>query len=216
MMQFLRRIYSRKIILITALIALLPLGYGTYFAISRFYNITAPLLLTPPTEVKGSKVSLRLLKEEYYLNYHHMFSPLVRKSLEFPEHITLGYTIQYLQGEHKKVSAGKMLQYCIFDNIDNKLIGSIEIREKNETDPGQLGCWVNEAYWGGGRFQEALNLISKTYFRLKPLEKSYIAHVRLWNQRSYHALKKYGFDEIGYYYENGKATRYIMELKRTK
>src|SRR5438093_1246840 len=77
-----------------------------------------------------------------------------------------------------------------------------------------FGWWLNEGYWGGGRAQEALNLITKTYFRLKPKETSYIAHVRLWNKRGYQALKKGGFEDVGYFYEEGKAARHILEMKR--
>jgi RimJ/RimL family protein N-acetyltransferase len=102
----------------------------------------------------------------------------------------------------------------IFGNKENKLIGHIEIRDKKESDPGQLGWWINEAYWGKGYAQEALGLMTKVYFRLKPHEKSYLAHVRLWNKRGYQSLKKYGFKDLGYYYEGGKASRYILEMPR--
>jgi RimJ/RimL family protein N-acetyltransferase len=202
-----------RIALLIAIIAFIPIGYGTYRIINHIHESTTPLT-TPPKEIKGKLVTLRPLKEDYYIDYHNMFSDIVRKSLEFPEHITLGYTIRYLQDQQRKAEDGTMLLYCIFDNKSNKLIGSVEIRDKNDEDPGQLGCWVNEAYWGGGRFQEALDLITKTYFRLKPNEKSYIAHVRTWNDRSYKALTKYGLKEVGYFYEGGKPTRHILEMKR--
>lgn len=193
---------------------LLTLGWGTYYVFHNVYPEWSATLLAPPEEIKGKIVTLRQLKEEHYLDYHHMFSNIVRKNLEFPEFITLSYTIKYLQDEQRKAEEGKMLHYCIFDNKDNTLIGAIEIREKNESDPGQFGWWINEAYWGGGRAQEALQLITKTYFKLKPHEKSYITHVRLWNERSYRALKKGGFEDVGYFYEDGKATRHILEMKR--
>lgn len=167
-----------------------------------------------PENIKGNVVTLKQLKEENFIDFHNIFSSIVRKNLEFPEHITLSYTINYLKEEMQKARTGKMLWYGIFDNKENKLIGSIEIRDLNDTDPGQLGCWINEHYWGKGRFQEALDLISKAYFQLKPNEKQYIAHVRLWNKRSYYALKKYGFKETNYYYENNQPTRYILTLQR--
>ncbi len=202
-----------RIIFIIAIISLFPLGYGAYKLISYAHESWSPLT-TPPQEVKGSIVTLRQLKEEYYVSFHTMFSNLVRKNLEFPEFINLGYTIRYLQDLQRRFNEGKLLLYCIFDNKDNKLIGSINIKEKSEAELGQLGWWINEAYWGGGRAQEALDLMSKTYFRLKPQEKSYIAHVRLWNKRGYLALKKNGFQDLGYFYEDGKPTRYILERKR--
>jgi len=126
----------------------------------------------------------------------------------------LGYTIDQLHAEMEKERRGLMLHYCIFDTKDDILIGSLEIRDKNAYDPGQFGCWLNEKYWGGGRIQEAIKLITKTYFRLHPNETSFIAHVRLWNKRSYAALKKAGFQEVGFFYEEGRATRYIMEMLR--
>ncbi len=203
---------QRKIIILLCCAGIVLLGYGTYHVVDSFYADTKPLT-KPPLEVKGKVVTLRQLREEYYVPYHTVFSNMVRKNLEFPEYITLGYTIKYLQSELRKSQEGKMLMYCIFDNKDNKLIGSIEVRDKNDYDPGQLGCWLNEAYWGGGRIQEALKLITNTYFRLKPKEKSYIAHVRVWNKRSYKALKKFGLEDVGYFYEDGKATRYILEMR---
>lgn len=205
---------ARRLALFALIVTLIPMGYGLYQIGTTTYTKHYAQLTTPPQEIKGNIVTLKSLKEEYYIDYHNMFSNLVRKNLEFPEVITLGYTIKYLQSEQKKAGEGKMLQYCIFDNKDNKLIGNAEIRDKNEDDPGQFGWWINEAYWGGGRAQEALDMITKTYFKLKPQEKSFIAHVRLWNKRGYQALKKYGFTDVGYFYEDGKATRHILEMKR--
>lgn len=166
-----------------------------------------------PEEIKGKIITLKKLKEEFFIDYHNMFSHTVRRGLEYPEEITLDYTIRHLRHEMKRDSAKEILQYCIFDNKENKLIGSLEIREKNDKDPGQFGCWINEAYWGGGRLQEALALITKTYFALTNAQ-SFDAHVRLWNKRSYAALKKFGFKDIGFYYENGEQTRYLLEYYR--
>jgi RimJ/RimL family protein N-acetyltransferase len=201
-----------RIILLFAFLSLIPIGYPTY-RLAFYLHKPKTILTTPPQEINGKIVTLRPLQEEFFISFHNMFSNLVRKNLEFPEFITLGYTIRYLQDLQRKVKEGKMLLYCIFDNKDNKLIGAINIKEKNESELGQLGWWINEAYWGGGRAQEALNLMSKTYFKLKPHEKSYIAHVRLWNKRGYLALKKNGFQDVGYFYEGGKPTRYILERK---
>ena len=109
--------------------------------------------------------------------------------------------------------AGTMLFYCIFDNKDNKLIGAIDIREKHHNDVGQFGTWINENYWGGGRFKEATNLIAKVYFATSD-DDDIEAHVRIWNKRSYHALKKCGFKDVDFFYENGEKTRYILKLYR--
>lgn len=205
---------TKKIIL--GLLAAITIGIGSYIGYHRYttYQQSIPYTVNAPEEIKGTIITLKMPKEEYFLDFHNMFSDTVRKNLEFPKHISLGYTIAYLREEMKKSAKGEQLWYMIFDNKDNKLIGGIEIRELNDIDPGQLGCWINENYWGGGRLQEALHLITKMYFSLKPQEKSYIAHVRLWNKRSYYALKKYGLKEVGYFYENGQPARYLLEMHR--
>jgi RimJ/RimL family protein N-acetyltransferase len=219
-MSFLKKFRSKQIDKKRSFIV----GLVLIFAVTTIYLIidikkvsqseVTQQLIKIPEVIEGKIVTLKQLKEEYFIDYHNMFSNIVRKNLEFPEHITLSYTINYLREEMRKSHEGIMLAYCIFDNKDRKLIGYIDIRDLNDDDPGQLGCWINELYWGGGRFQEALDLTSKTYFANKPAEKQYIAHVRLWNTRSYYGLKKYGFKEIGFYYEDNQPTRYILELKR--
>lgn len=198
------------------LIPIIFFSISVGYLIYRFdwQRVSQSSILIPPKEIKGKLITLRELKEDYFFDYHSMFSSTVRKAMEFPESITLDYTIKFLKLEMAKSQEGKQLLYCIFDNKENKLIGAIDIREKNIKDPGQVGCWINENYWGGGRFQEALKLIIQTYFKLHPDQESFSAHVRLWNKRSYNALKKFGFKDVGYYYEDGKPTRYILIYKR--
>lgn len=205
---------KRSLIVAAILITCATALYITITYVDKKYQPGTSQIVHVPEVIQGKIITLKTLKEEYFIDYHNMFSNEVRKNLEFPEHITLSYTISYLREELKKSQEGKQLLYMIFDNKDNKLIGGIEIRELNDEDPGQLGMWVNEHYWGGGRLQEALNLISKTYFTLNPQEEKYNAHVRLWNKRSYHALKKYGFKEVGYFYENNEPVRHILEITR--
>jgi RimJ/RimL family protein N-acetyltransferase len=195
--------------LILAVLLSVPAGYFVYQ--SGWLRVEQAQTLTPPEEIKGKVITLRTLKEDYFLDFHNMFSSDVRRGLEFPETISLNYTIRFLKLELEKISQAKTLYYIIFDNKDNKLIGYVEIREKNPDDPGQFGFWVNENYRGGGRAVEATKLITDLYFRLHPDRDSFIAHVRLWNKPSYKALKKAGFTESGYFYEDGKPTRYIME-----
>jgi RimJ/RimL family protein N-acetyltransferase len=189
----------------------IPLVYFSQNLTTFF--VSHPRLTQVPEEIKGSIITLRTMKESYFVDYHNMFSLDVRRNLEYPEEISLDFTVSQLRAEMKAHQERRMLLYCIFDNAENKLIGALEIREKNDRDPGQLGCWINEKYWGKGRFQEALDLISKTYFALTNAP-DYIAHVRLWNKRSYNALKKYGLKDTGFYYEHGEPTRYILKLKR--
>ncbi|MCB9493483.1 MAG: GNAT family N-acetyltransferase [Epsilonproteobacteria bacterium] len=205
---------TQKIILL----ALICIVIVTIPASKKIYNWGRGLYQTQaslekiPEEVKGSVISLKNLKPEHFIDMHNVFSRTVRQGLEFPETINLAYSIEYFQHQLNRQKNGELIVYAIVDNKDNKIIGSINIRELNDDDPGQMGCWINEQYWGGGRIQEAIDLCSRIYFRLKK-EKSYTAHVRLWNKRSYHALKKAGFVETGYFYENGTPTRYILELK---
>lgn len=205
---------SRKILKWSVIVVAvcLPVGYFVYQ--SGWLNSEQSRLVAPPAEVKGKVITLRALKEDYFLDFHNMFSSTVRKAMEFPETISLNYTIRMLKLELEKISQRKTLYYVIFDNKDNKLIGYIEIREKNPDDPGQFGWWINENYWGGGRAVEATKLIAKTFFRLYPDRDSFIVHVRIWNKRSYAALKKAGFKDVGYFYEDGVPTRYILEYSR--
>jgi RimJ/RimL family protein N-acetyltransferase len=209
----LKSLSKHTLLIIVLTLVALPTGYGTYRLIDTWYQATT-VLTEPPEEVKGSVITLRLLKEEYFIDHHNMFSATIRQGFEFPEVITLGYTIAWLRGELQKMKEGKMVEYVIFDNKDQKLIGAVAIRELNDTDPGQQSIWINEKYWGGGRCQEAIKLITKVYFKLHPNEKRYITHIRLWNQRSYLAHKKAGLKDVGYFYEDGKATRYILEMPR--
>jgi RimJ/RimL family protein N-acetyltransferase len=211
--MLLKSLSKRTLLIILLTVVAIPTSYGIYRLIDRWYQATA-ILTEPPETVKGSVITLRLFKEEYFIDYHNMFSNAARHGLAFPEVITLGYTIQYLRSELQRVREGKMLLYAIFDNKDNVLIGTIEIRELNDIDPGQEGVWLNEKYWGGGRFQEALKLITNVYFRLHPNEKRYITYVHLWNKRSYAAHKKAGLKDVGYFYEDGKAVYYILEMPR--
>jgi RimJ/RimL family protein N-acetyltransferase len=197
-----------KYLMITAALSL-PIGYLVYQ--SGWLRVEQAQILTPPQEIKGKLVTLRTLKEDYFLDFHNMFSSDVRKGLSFPEKISLNYTIRYLKLEMEKSQAGKQLMYVIFDNKDNKLVGEIEIREKNPTDPGQFGFWINECYRGGGRIQEATKLIISTYFKLHPDRDAFNVYVKLWNKPSYYALKKAGFKEIGYTYDKGKPDYHVME-----
>lgn len=167
-----------------------------------------------PSVITGKVITLKLMQESDFVDYHNMFSATVRRDLEFPAIIDLGYSIRYLRSEMKRVARGEMLMYVIIDNNDKKLIGSVEVRELNDEDPGQLGIWINENYWGGGRAKEALQLITDIYFKVHPEHTSYIAHVRLWNKRSYGLLKKFGFHEEGYFYEDGEPARHILRYSR--
>lgn len=203
---------AQRVLLFALLSTIIGAGYFVTTIVWERIEQHFPLTRMPD-EVKGKVVTLKRLKEEYFIDYHNMFSDTVRKDLEFPESITLNYTISMLNHDMEKERQGKMISYCIFDNKDNKFIGWTAVRDKNPADPGQFSFWINEKYWGGGRAVEAAKLLAKVYFRMKS-ENSFTAQARLWNKRSYYALKKAGFKESGFFYENNKPTRYILEMRR--
>ncbi|QQR49232.1 GNAT family N-acetyltransferase [bacterium] len=211
------RLFFKKYIFALVAVGGILIAAGSYTAYIATKKIppTFQILTEIPEELKGSIVTIKKLKEEHFLDYHNMFSNIVRENMEFPKNITLSYTIMYLKSELKKMNANKMIIYVVYDNQDNKLIGSVAIREKNDSDPGQCSCWINEHYWGGGRIQEALRLITNAWFAVKPYD-SFYAQVRLWNKRSYHALLKAGFvDTQTYFYEpSGEKGRHILEMHR--
>ena len=167
-----------------------------------------------PETINGKVITLKKLNAKFMFDYFLMFSDPVRKDLEFPQKVTFGYVSFYVKREIEKMTQDKLISYCIFDNKVNKLVGAIEIREKNNIDPGQLGMWLNENYRGGGRIQEALFLISKAYFQIRKEADSYIVHVRPYNYASYNAMKQFGFTKVGDYIEKDKVTRYILKLSR--
>lgn len=208
---------STKIILFTG-------GLGLAIGLMTFSSLQLPSCNSSqieaythfaPDVVPGKIVTLKKLREEYFIDWHNMFSAKVRDLFESPKHITLDYSIRVLRFIMELCDKGETLYYCVFDNKDNRLIGAIEVREKNDIDPGQMGCWLNENYWGGGRIQESYKLIAQTYFKLKPNEKSFDAQVRTWNGRSYKAMKKFGFIDLGTIKaSDGKADRRLLELRR--
>jgi RimJ/RimL family protein N-acetyltransferase len=205
------KLTSKRLIFFVGITVLIG---GSFIGYQWYTHEDLTPIRSAPTEIRGKKVILRKLKDSYFIDFHNMFSRDVRQNIEFSEYTDLDYTIRILRYDIEQEKAGKKLIYCIFDAKENKLIGALEIREKNDDDPGQFGCWLNENYRGGGRIQEAIKLISNIYFRLTH-EKSFIAHVRLWNTRSYKALLRAGFiDTKKFYYEDSKPTRYLLEFKK--
>ncbi len=213
--SFFKRMNQKRSHVVAFVIAILSILTFTTIVITQRCDVGVSAVQAPEVIV-GKAVTLKQLKEEYFIDYHKMFSPEVRKNLEFPAQITLTYTINYLRQELRRSAVGDMLMYVIFDNKDGKLIGSTEIRELNDQDPGQVGIWLNENYWGGGRAAEALALITEAYFKLHPEHDSYIAHVRLWNTRSFKLLTKFGFKDEGFFYEHGEPARHILRYTRKK
>lgn len=143
-------------------------------------------------KLQGKLVYLQELNESFFSDYITAFSPKVRKKLHV-KHATS--ELEYLRQRLEQQKEGKTVFFCIFDKQTKRLIGAIEIRDQSETG-SQLYCWLHEDFWGTGRYQEALRLASQEYFK-KTNEDFFYAHVDQNNKRSYYALKKNGFTDIG-------------------
>lgn len=149
-----------------------------------------------PETIKGEIITLKLISPKYTFDYYKKFSPTVRKFYEFPEKITFSYVEHLVNLEMEKLKAGEAIIYIIWDNEKDEFAGSIQIKNDTTEVLGQLSMWLNENFWGGGRIQEAMYLISKAFFDGNPSINEYNAHVRHWNHRSYRALEKFGFKLI--------------------
>ncbi|MBD3272948.1 GNAT family N-acetyltransferase [Candidatus Dependentiae bacterium] len=164
-----------------------------------------------PTEIKGENITLKRLRPEYFKEYLKMINhPKVLKPLYMPKKITFNWIKEYLNYQLKREAKGKTFLYIIFHNENDKLIGSIEIRKYKPTDNGQFAVWLNPKYWGKGIVKEAFNLIAPAYFKLTNEDK-FIAHVEMWNLRSYYALKKCGFKLVKTLHYKNKPSRYLLE-----
>ncbi len=143
-------------------------------------------------QLTGKLVILSPLREEHIEQYMTMFSPKVRYAL----HVTNPEAEKdYMRNSLSEMQAGKTLFYVIQDVSDGKLIGAVAIRDP-QIYKGQLYSWLNEAYWGSGRYQEALMLITNYYFQIT--KALYItAHVDVSNMRSHRALKKHSWADAG-------------------
>ncbi len=166
-----------------------------------------------PAEIIGNTITLRRIKPEYFEDFHKILTPSVTGPLYFPTNPTYSWTKTFLEKEMRRELAGHLFFYLIFDNKDDKLIGFIEIRKATQT--GEFGCAIHEKYWGGGRFKEAIKLITQEYFKIKDIE-SFIAHVEMWNVRSFYALKSTGFELVDLSYEDGQPPRYLLKFTNPK
>ena len=145
-------------------------------------------------EIRGELVTLRELEPEYFDEYIKMFSPKVRQTLHVS---SINSELEYLHDRLDKIEQGLTFFYCIFVHKTNTLIGAVEIRNELEA-AGQLYIWLNEEYWGTGIYQEGVRLCAQEYFK-NSSRPFFNAHVDISNKRSYRALKKCGFAELGFY-----------------
>jgi RimJ/RimL family protein N-acetyltransferase len=225
--------HNKKFFKTTILISILAVGgyIGYHFYSTSGKNKTVVQHAAPikrrvisrrkvsyPEKIIGKVVTLKKLTLKHAYEYYSMFSPKVRKFLEFPKKVTFSYIEYHIREYVKTMKKNMLIAYTIWDNKDNKLVGSIKIQEKNQpdvTDYGQLSMWLNENYWGGGRIQEAMLLISRAYFKARPEAKDYVAHVREWNPRSQKAMEKFGFKKIGDHHKDDKLWSYRYKLLRS-
>lgn len=142
-------------------------------------------------ELRGDKVTLRILDQMHIDDYCAILSPAVCAAL----HVT-SITSEQEYLFNRLCADEESFFYTIFDSHADKLIGGIEIRPPTSSR-GQLYSWIHENYWGLGCFREALGLITREYFAYHKDVPCVTAHVDVSNKRSYWALKKSGFADIG-------------------
>lgn len=159
-------------------------------------------------ELKGRDVTLRPLQIEYIDQYLKAFSPEVQSAL-FVD--TPQAERDYLVESIEKSGQGEAVFFCIFDNAHNTLVGAIEIRPSPQHS-GQLYCWLNEAYRGKGILKESMQLAAQAYFKLTG-RIFFNAHVDICNNRSYRALKKCGFADMGMS-RGPRGAQYELVLRR--
>ncbi len=166
-----------------------------------------------PNEIIGNIITLKIISLYYLNEYYSAFSPKVQRMLNI-SHADGTYenTKKYLIKKNILQKNSEQLFYFIFDNFDKKLIGKIEIRNFNHKK-GQLGVWINEKYWGNGRYQEALKLISNLYFSYTNND-YYTAQIHEFNLRSLFASIKYGFKFSGKFILRNNRRYYNMYMHK--
>ena len=143
-------------------------------------------------EPQKVEIILHPLQEQFIEPYLNKFSATVMTALRVA-HLESERT--YLTEALLRQQAGQTHFYCIFDANSNQLIGAVEIRNP-DTSRGQLYTWLHESYWGSGIFLAALQMAAFDYFK-KTKALYFDATVDCDNMRSYRALKKVGFADLG-------------------
>lgn len=143
-------------------------------------------------EIVECHVTLRPLMHEMIHEYIAQFSTIIQHSLQVDSAVSEEL---YLREQLNNQETEATLFFCIFDNAKDMLIGGIAIRDPS-IYRGQLYCWLHESYWGKGYFKEALHAATHAYFKATEI-RSINAYVDVVNKRSYYALKKNGFSDIG-------------------
>lgn len=153
----------------------------------------------------GTYVVLRALEEHDIPEYLSQLSSTVQELL----HISSPESERwYIESRIKQATS---CMYGIIENVSGYLIGGLEIRPRPPFF-GQLYVWINERFWGSGCFQEAIALSANSYFQHTDAQ-FFTAHVDVSNKRSYYALKKAGFADVGI--DNGPyGKQYVLLYRR--
>lgn len=150
------------------------------------------------------------LEEKYFASYVAQFSEVVRRPLHVK---SLDAEREYLQGALRRQLSGLTFFYLIIENKSDQVIGAVEIRAP-EQFRGQLYTWLNEQYWGSGIFQYALREAASDYFS-KTRAHFFDATVDVDNVRSYRALKKASFADLGIQ-QGAWGKQYVMVLRNSE
>ena len=166
-----------------------------------------------PDQIIGKIITLKIISLYYLNDYYSMFSPKVQKRINVSSaQATYANTKKFLTKKIKLLQKNELIFYFIFDNFHKKLIGKIEIRSFDHPK-GQLGVWINENYWGNGRYKESLELISNLYFYHTNML-YYTAQIHENNLRSLFASIKHGFKFSGQFIIRGNRRYYNMYMHK--
>jgi RimJ/RimL family protein N-acetyltransferase len=160
--------------------------------------------------LQGSVIRIRRLSNADEACYLDAFCDEVRMALHVSD---LQQEQIYFRERIEQQKNEKTFFYGIFDLATNELCGALEFRD-SQTHRGQLYCWLNPSWRGRGFLQEALYLAMYDYSQ--QTGHAYItALVDENNKRSYWALKKAGFADIGWVYgSHGKQYELILRNKK--
>lgn len=94
-----------------------------------------------------------------------------------------------------KVETGQVIQFIIWDKVDNKKIGCVYIQKIDmDKKEGEFGILIGEeSYTGGGRGTESAKLINEYAFDKVGLKRIYL-RVLKDNERARRAYEKVGFE----------------------
>lgn len=149
------------------------------------------------------------LELQYFSSYLEQFSAAVCEPLRVK---SIDAEREYLHVALEKQVKGETHFYLVVERQFDRVIGAVEIRDP-EQSRGQLYTWLNERYWGTGIFQEVIREVAADYFT-KTQARYFDATVEVNNVRSYRALKKAGFADLGI--QEGAWGRYYVLVLRNK